>query len=252
MYRTLEQYKKDIVQVGKELYDKGLLVGTDGNISIRTGENEVLITASGLCKGKMQVQHVTKVDMDGKILSGQKPARDIRMHLAVYKLKPDIKAVVHAHPPITTGYAMSEVSFEKVALPEVLFALQGIAVTGYTTPTTIEVPIEVTRVLKENPESETILLANHGALTISKTDVFDAFYKMETLEMFAKANMVSKMLGHTRYLNEEQMEKVNRLISGEDPDSVINPNSVNTKNDVTEDVLNSVVEEVLRRIKRGE
>ncbi|TCS78095.1 L-fuculose-phosphate aldolase [Muricomes intestini] len=226
MPRTQEQYKEDIVQVGKELYEKGLLVGTDGNMSIRIGRNEIFITASGICKGKMQAENITAVDMEGNVLSGQKPARDIRMHLAAYRQRPDIKAVVHAHPPITTGYAMSEVSFDKVALPEVMFALKGISVTRYTTPTTIEVPREVTRVLKEYPESETILLANHGALTISTTDVYDAFYKMETLEMFARANIVSKILGHTRYLNEEQMKNVNRLIHGEPPDSVISPDTI--------------------------
>lgn len=250
MYKTQEQYKKDIVEVGKLLYDKGLLVGTDGNISIRTGEDEILITASGFCKGKLETKHITKVDMQGNVLSGLKPARDIRMHLAVYRERPEIKAVVHAHPPVTTGYAMSEVSFDKVALPEVLFALQGIAVTGYTTPTTIEVPREVTRVLKENPDSRTILLANHGALTMS-TDVYDAFYKMETLEMFTKANLVSSLVGHTRYLNASQMEKVNRLIHGEAPDSVIDPNQPEGGGKSTEAAVEAVVAEVLRRLKNS-
>lgn len=222
MYQTQERYKRDIVEVGKRLYDRGLLVGTDGNISIRISDNEVLITASGFCKGRLETKHITKVDMKGNILSGLKPARDIRMHLAAYRERPDVKAIVHAHPPVTTGYAMSEVSFDRVALPEVLFALQGIAVTEYTTPTTIEVPREVSRVLRENPGCQTILLANHGALTLSD-DVYDAFYKMETLEMFTTANLVSKILGHTRYLSQEQMIKVNRLIKGEDPDSVIRP-----------------------------
>lgn len=223
MEKNLTQYKQDIVQVGRDLYDKGLLVGTDGNMSIRTGENEVLITASGICKGRMSLEHITTVDLDGNILSGVKPARDIRMHLAVYRHRPEARAVVHAHPPVTTGYAMSEVDFERVALPEVLFNLKGIAVTGYCTPTTIEVPREVTRVMNQKPGCETILLANHGALTVSNQDIFDAFYKMETLEMFAKANIVTRLIGNTRYLNEEQMGYVNRLIGGEAPDSVISP-----------------------------
>lgn len=223
MKKTQEQYKQDIVEIGKKLYDKGLLVGTDGNISIRISENKVLITASGFCKGTLKPEHITLVDMEGAILEGLKPARDIRMHLAAYGERTEIKAVVHAHPPVTTGYAMSEVNFKKVALPEVLFALKGIATTGYTTPTTIEVPREVTRALKENPGCETVLLANHGALTVSTSDVYDAFYKMETMEMFAKANLVSKLLGNTRYLNAEQMMNVNRMIQGEDPDSVIKP-----------------------------
>lgn len=222
MYKTVEQCKRDIIEVGKILYDKGLLVGTDGNISIRISEEEVLITASGFCKGKLSQDQITKVDMEGNILSGMKPARDIRMHLAVYKERPGVKAVVHAHPPVTTGHAMSEVSFDKIALPEVLFVLKGIAATRYTTPTTIEVPVEIRRVLSENPECQTILLSNHGALTLS-TDVYDAFYKMETLEMFLTANLVTRILGNTRYLNQEQMTKVNRLIKGESPDEVVRP-----------------------------
>ena len=220
MCKTEMQHKEEIVEKGRALYDKGLLVGTDGNISIRLSEQEVLITASGFCKGRLTPEQVTKVDMEGHVLEGRKPARDIRMHLAVYKGCEEAKAVVHAHPPVTTGYAMSEVSFAKTALPEVLFALKGIAVTEYTTPTTIEVPREVSRVMAENPKSRTILLANHGALTIG-SDVSEAFYMMETLEMFLKANLVSTLLGNTRYLDEAQMDKVNCLIKGEDPDSVI-------------------------------
>lgn len=219
MCKTEMQQKEDIEEVGRALYDKGLLVGTDGNISIRLSEQEVLITASGFCKGKLTADQITKVDMEGHVLEGKKPARDIRMHLAVYRECPEARAVVHAHPPVTTGYAMSEVAFEKVALPEVLFSLKGIAVTDYTTPTTIEVPREVSRVLREKPQSRTILLANHGALTIS-SNVYDAFYMMETLEMFMKADLVSRLLGTTRYLDSRQMDKVNRLIKGEDADSV--------------------------------
>lgn len=220
MCKTEMQHKEEIVEAGRFLYEKGLLVGTDGNISIRLSEREVLITASGYCKGRLTPEQVTKVDMEGHVLEGRKPARDIRMHLAVYRECEEAKAVVHAHPPVTTGYAMSEVSFAKTALPEVLFALKGIAVTEYTTPTTIEVPREVSRVMTENPKCRTILLANHGALTIG-SDVSEAFYMMETLEMFLKANLVSTLLGNTRYLDEAQMEKVNRLIKGEDPDSVM-------------------------------
>lgn len=222
MYFNYERAKQDIVQVGKELYQKGLLIGTDGNISIRMGQNEILITASGVCKGKMGLEHVTLVDMEGNIIRGMKPARDIRMHLAVYRERPEAKAIVHAHPPITTGYAMCEVDFSKVALPEVFFTLQNIATTNYTTPTTIEVPREITRVLSTNKVCQAILLANHGALTIG-TDVYDAFYKMETFEMFLKANLVSKIVGKTRYLDENQMKKVNRLLDGEAPDSVVSP-----------------------------
>ncbi|HZJ78802.1 MAG TPA: class II aldolase/adducin family protein [Clostridia bacterium] len=219
---NLINVKKDIVQVGKDLYDKGLLVGTDGNISVKVDENKILITASGFCKGKLNEEQITLVTLDGEILSGLKPARDIRMHLAAYKQKPNTGAVVHAHPPFTTGFSMSEIDMSKVSLPEVLFNLNGIAVTEYTTPTTIEVPREVTRVLKEKPESQAIILTCHGALTLG-SNVFDAFYKMETLEMFCKATLVSRIFGNTRHLNEEQLLNIKRLMNGEKPDDVIKP-----------------------------
>ncbi len=216
---------QEMIQVGKEMYDKGLLIGTDGNISTRISNNEVLITASGFCKGKLRQEHITKVDMDGNVIEGLKPARDIRMHLAVYKERPETKAVVHAHPPVTTGFAMSEISFDKVALPEVLFAINSIGITGYTTPTTIEVPMEVTRTLQRDKECLALILANHGALTLGE-DVYDAFYKLETLEMFLKATLVSKLIGNTRYLDKEQLEKVNLLKQGIDPDQVIKARSL--------------------------
>lgn len=218
----VKQVKRDMVQVGKELYDRGLLIATDGNLSVRLTENEVLITASGICKGNMTEDQLTLVNLDGEIIEGLKPARDIRMHLAVYKERPEVKAVVHAHPPITTGAAMSDIDLSRIALPEVLFSLNGIAITRYCTPTTIEVPREVTRILKEQKNCQAILLANHGALTMGSS-IYDAFYKMETLEMFFKATLASKIFGNTQYLNSAQLEKVHRLVDGEDPDEIVKP-----------------------------
>ncbi|MDF2614588.1 MAG: aldolase [Clostridia bacterium] len=247
MFVEEERIKQDMMQVGKDLYNKGLLVGTDGNISVRISENELFITASGFCKGRLQPEHITKVDFNGKVLQGLKPARDIRMHLAVYKERPEVKAVVHAHPPITTGFAMSEISFDKVALPEVLFVINSIGVTGYTTPTTIEVPMEVARTLQRDKECQALILANHGALTLG-TDVYDAFYKLETLEMFLKATLVSKMVGNTRYLNEDQLQKVDLLKKGADPDEVVPPNRAYGQQPNEEMVrfITSKVQEILK------
>jgi len=205
--------KKEIVKVGKLLYDKGLLVATDGNISIKLNENEILITSSGYCKGMITTDQITKVDMEGNIISGLKPARDIRMHLAVYKCRKDAKAVVHAHPPITTGFSMTNTAFERVTLPEVMFSIGNVAVTEYAAPTTANVPLVVTKKLLECPDSMALILSNHGALTIG-TDVMDAYFKMETLEMFLKATIISRILGNESYLNESQVQEVKALILG--------------------------------------
>lgn len=208
-----DKYRKDIVKVGKLLYDKGLLVATDGNISIKLSENEILITSSGFCKGMITTEQITKVDMEGNIISGLKPARDIRMHLAVYKCRKDVKAVVHAHPPITTGFSITNTTFEKVTLPEVMFSIGSIAVTEYAAPTTANVPLVVTEKLLECPDSMALILSNHGALTLG-CDVMDAYFKMETLEMFLKATIISRILGNERPLNYEQVEEVKALIQG--------------------------------------
>lgn len=220
--RSYDDACLELIEIGQELYRKGLLVGTDGNFSARLGSDEILITASGCCKGKLTPADLTTVDLSGKILSGRKPARDIRMHLAVYRHKPEIDAVVHAHPPIATGLSMTQgiaQELEKLALPEVMFNLSGVAVTEYCTPISCEVPQELIKAMQRNPKAEAVLLANHGALTMAATP-WDAFYKMETLEMFAKALYVSKTFGSVHYLNAAEVVKVNRLIAGEDPDTV--------------------------------
>lgn len=207
MWLNEEQCRRDIVDVGKMLYDRKLLIATDGNLSVRLSETELLITSSGFCKGRLTTDKITKVDMEGNILSGLKPARDIRMHLAVYKARPNAKAVVHAHPPIATGFAIAGVEFNSVTLPEILFSIGSIGVTEYATPTTEEVPKSVIKKLNEDLRCEALILANHGALTFG-SDLMDAFYKMETLEMFLTATLVSKILGTENALTSDQVQRV--------------------------------------------
>ena len=206
-----EKQKKDIVDTGRALYDRGMLVGTDGNMSIRVSEDEMLITASGVCKGKLTEDLICLTDMKGNIKEGPKPARDIKMHLAVYESRPKSLAVVHAHPPAATGWAMTELAPDRMILPEITFNLGEIAVTDFALPTTDEVPAAVRSALTGKPSCGAIILANHGATTWGQ-DIEAAFYRMETLEMYVKALAVSKILGTQRYLTEEEEEKVNRLI----------------------------------------
>ena len=209
-----QQYRDDMVTAGRRLYERGLLVGTDGNLSIRLSENEILMSPSGLCKGYMSPEQLPIVDLDGNMISGDmKPARDIRMHLMVYRLRPDARAVVHAHPPITTGFAIAGLPLDKVTSPEVVFALGNIKVTEYATPTTEQVPRVVQKALEESSDCDALLLANHGALTIGN-DVMDAFYKMESLEMFLHATMVARVLGNENALTDEQTAEV-RLIAAQ-------------------------------------
>ena len=206
-----KECRNDIIKVGKLLYDRKLMVSTDGNISVRLSDNEILITSSGFCKGFLTTEQITKVDMEGNIISGLKPARDIRMHLAVYRTRKEASAVVHTHPPVTTGFSITATTFDKVTLPEVMFSLGCVAVTDYAAPTTAAVPISVEKKLLEYPDCQALILANHGALTFA-SNIMEAYFKMETLEMFLSATLVSKILGGENSLSDNQIREVKEII----------------------------------------
>jgi L-fuculose-phosphate aldolase len=202
--------KRDIVEVGKRLYNKGFVASNDGNISIRLPNDEVLITPTGVSKGYMSESDILKVSMSGEVISGHlKPTSEIKMHLAVYRKRPDVKAIVHAHPPKATAFAVAGIGFDKITLPEVVFSLGSISLAEYGTPTTHEVPEAVE---KHIVKSDALLLANHGALTVG-TDAFDAYYKMETLEHFSSISLYARILGGERALNEEQTRELFRIRS---------------------------------------
>lgn len=205
------KYKQDIIEVGREMYDRGLLNGTGGNMSIRISDEEIMITASGVCKGKLENDLITLTDMEGNVKNGPKPARDIKMHLEIYKNCKDAGAVVHAHPPAVTGYAMSNRVPEGVVLPEILLTMGNVAYSRYATPTTQEVPSEIARIFQADKKAGAIILANHGAVTWGK-DIFEAYYKMQTLEMYVKALAVAKIFGDLRVLTQEQEEQIEKML----------------------------------------
>ena len=184
--------KQDIVEVGKRMYNRQFVASNDGNISVRVADNELIITPTGVSKGYMEVEDMIKVDLDGNILSGiKKPSSEIKMHLAVYKNRPDVKAVCHAHPQKATAFAVARQVCKEIALPEVVFSIGSVALSEYATPTTEELPKSIEDIIKK---TDAVLLANHGALTVG-SDVFDAYYKMETLEHFAGIILYARQLG---------------------------------------------------------
>lgn len=219
---SFESICEDIIFVGEQLYQRGLIIGTDGNISARTDDGNIVITGSGFCKGRLKRENMSVITPRGELLSGPKPARDVRMHLAVYRTCPEINSVVHAHPPVITGFSMSHYDFQRISLPEAMFNLHGVACTDYAVPISVDVARGIMKVMREKPECRAIVMANHGALTFSH-DIYDAFYKMETLEFFGKSTLVSKLIGNTYYLNQEETDIVNRLIGGTNPDEIVPP-----------------------------
>lgn len=219
---SFEKICEDIILVGKEMYQRGLIIGTDGNISVKMEDGNIVITGSGFCKGKLEKAHMSVITPTGEILRGPKPARDVRMHLAVYRTCEEAKAVVHAHPPVITGFSMSHYNFDKISLPEAVFNLNGVACTEYAVPISVDVARGIMKAMRRRPKCRAIVMANHGALTFSD-NLYDAFYKMETLEFLGKSTLVSKLIGDTYYLNEEETDIVNRLICGVNPDDIVPP-----------------------------
>ena len=199
----MQSIAKDIIKIGELMYRKGFVAANDGNISARTGDGAFIMTPSGVSKGEMREDDLLVVDGAGKVLRGSKKlTSEYKMHLAVYEARPDINAVVHAHPPYSTAFAISGQSLDKIALPEVVFSLGKVMFTEYATPSTPELPAAVRKVIGQ---SDALILRNHGALTAGR-DVLSAYYKMETLEHFARITFLARMLGGERELSKKQIE----------------------------------------------
>ena len=203
MQTSLLRLRREIIHVGRRTYERGYVASNDGNISARVDDRRVLITPTGVSKGFMKEEDLVLVDMDGKVLTpGKRASSEVFMHLRIYKERPDVNSVCHAHPIHATGYAVAGLSLEKCVLPEVIIALGGIPLVEYGEPGTDEFFKPVLKYLKDH---DAFLLANHGALTIGSS-VLNAYHKMETLEHFAHISFVAQQLGGVRTLPKDDVK----------------------------------------------
>ncbi len=201
------EIKKLIVEIGRRIWTRGYVAANDGNISVRIGDNEVLTTPTGVSKGFMTPEMIVKIDMQGKVLSQHsdyKPSSEIKMHLEVYNERPDIKAVVHAHPPYSTGFAVAGIPLDKCVLPEAIIMIGSVPIAEYGTPSTAEIPEKIRPYIKT---SDAILLQNHGALTLG-SDLVNAYFKMETLEHTAHIVWNAIQLGNVNILPESERDRL--------------------------------------------
>jgi L-fuculose-phosphate aldolase len=202
------QKKRDIIEIGRRLHRKGFVASNDGNISIKVSDHEILATVTGVSKGFLSSDDVVVVDPLGRKLSGGgEPSSELKMHLVIYEKRPDVKAVVHAHPPVATGFAVAGIPLAQCILPEVVVSLGAVPVADYGTPSTLEVCDSIASHVQN---AEAFLLANHGAVTMGE-DVFQAYYRMETVEHFAKILLTAKLLGRVNVLSPAQVEKLVEL-----------------------------------------
>src|SRR6516225_4568070 len=200
--------RADIVEVGRRLYARGYTASNDGNISVRLGSDRLLMTPKGVCKGFMTPDMMCITDLEGRKLQGDRdPSSEMLMHLEVYRQRRDVQAVVHAHPPTATGFAVAGIPLDRAVLAEVLTTLGSIPIAEYATPSTRELPEAVRKYIKAH---DGMLLANHGALTVG-ADLYSTYYKMETIEHFAKISLVARLLGRENLISREEVERLQDL-----------------------------------------
>ncbi len=199
--------RRDICEVGRRIYQSGFVAANDGNISARMGRDRILCTPTGVSKGFMSEDMVSTCDMDGNQVAGHmKISSEIRMHLEIYKMRQDIQAIVHAHPPTATGFSVAGIELTQCILPEVIVAMGGIPLAAYGTPGGPDIVKPMKPLLKDH---DAVLMANHGVVTLGK-GVMDAHFKMETVEHFAKIALVAHQLGSVNTLNAQQVSALRR------------------------------------------
>src|SRR2546425_185759 len=206
--RAEEQIRADIVEAGRRLYARGFVASNDGNISARLDEHRLITTPKSVSKGFMTPDMMVVVDYEGKKLSGDRdPSSELPMHLEIYRNRPDVNGVVHAHPPTATDFAVAGIPLTRAVLAEVVTTLGSIPIAAYATPSTQELPEAVRKYIKAH---DGMLLANHGALTVG-SDLFAAYYKMETIEHFAKISLVARMLGRENLIARDEVVRLQEL-----------------------------------------
>ena len=203
-----KEIREQICEVGKRLWMKGWVASNDGNISMRIDDEYVIATPTGVSKGFMSPDMLVKVDMDSNFRGGYlKPSSEIKIHLEAYKRRDDVRAFVHAHPPVSTGYAVANIPLDFKTLPEIIISLGRIPLAKYGTPSTEELSESISELLLCH---DAILLANHGAITLGK-DVMSAYYKMESVEHFAIISLTAHQLGGMKTISEPDVKKLEEV-----------------------------------------
>lgn len=205
MPKSADKQKEEIVDIGKRIYAKGFVASNDGNISARIGENQILITPTGVSKGFMKPEDLIVLDLDGNIVRGKrKQSSEANMHLQIYKTRPDVMSICHTHPPYATGFAVAGIPLNKMVLPEVIIVLGSVPLVEYGTTGTDELYGMISKYVEDY---DAFLLANHGVVTLGK-NILDAYHKMETVEHAAKIQFIANQLGNVNSLSKKQTEQL--------------------------------------------
>lgn len=210
---TSEEIKRQICDIGERIYRAGFVAANDGNISVKAAADEYYCTPTGVSKGYMTPDMIQHVNSRGEQLEdggAHKPSSEFKMHLRVYHERPDVNAVIHAHPPAATAHAICGVPLNTMIMPEVIIFLGDVPLTDYGTPSTEEIPDAISKAIQNH---DAVLLGNHGALSMG-IDLTQAFFRMETLEYWAKVNLYCRQIGGMRELDESQIDRLIEIRKG--------------------------------------
>lgn len=197
-----DRFRQEIIDAGRRLYDKGLIVAGQGNISVRT-DGGLLVTASGVSKGALTPSLVLDTDFEGRA-SGRGVSSEIQMHVAIYKRRADARAIVHAHPPAATAFAVTGLALDSAVLAESVLLLGRVPLIPYAAPSTPDLAEMVGAAMLE---AQAALLANHGAVTLGET-LEQALSRMETLEHLARVTLLARLLGEPRRLGPDEVKRL--------------------------------------------
>jgi L-fuculose-phosphate aldolase len=203
--------REEIVRVCRLMWDQGFVAATDGNASVRLGKDRVLVTPSGMSKGFLSPSDVVMTDMTGNPVRSyshgdakRKPTSEIVLHLEVYRQRPDVHAVLHAHPPLAVAFTIAGISLAQCILPEVVINLGAIPTTAYATPSTPEGGDVIRDLIADH---DALILDRHGSVTVGTT-LFDAYMKLEKVEHLARVTLAARQLGQVGLLPQEEVHKL--------------------------------------------
>jgi len=205
MTPSMFQLKQEMCEIGHRIWLKGFCAGNEGNHSVRISDDRVLSTPTGLSKGFLRPEMITVVDMDGKQVDNDnkyKRTSEILLHLAIYKKRPDVKAVIHSHPPHATAFACAGVPIPEGIHPEAEVFLGKVPTAAYTTPSYAGLGDSVCKLITS--ETNTVLLGNHGTVSFS-TSLMETYYKLEIIDAYCRILLLIKQVGKVNFLSQQEM-----------------------------------------------
>jgi L-fuculose-phosphate aldolase len=240
--------RRDMVEVGRRLYARGFISGNEGNISVREGDH-LIVTPAGVCKGFLEPDALVVTDLGGRPRDGGRASSEILMHAAVYRHRSDVRSVVHAHPPVATGFAVAGIALDRPVLAEPIVTLGPVPVVPFGTPSTSDLADRVGGAIGS---SHALLLANHGALAVGDT-LWRAWERMETVEQYARIMLVARLLGRETELRREDVARLEgfRTSAGYPPPPAASPQEQGPRPPSQEELAAIVAQALSRTISPG-